>query len=297
MTAHNTIQFGSGAWKRGFTMVPNTVLEAEHLTPGAKLAFALLMKFGRDKGSAYPGQKRMSEAVGCTEKTLRIYLDELKSVGLVEVQRRGQGLTNLYVLHPERELLPVGSVEKTDLELPLTTDKEDTGKEDTEKEDAPAERDRAQDLYDEYLRIVTGAKESKPITPSLRRTADKALAEFDLPELVTALRGFVNWRRKKPGDKRFSSIFASHPGGRPLHDHIDFWITQASDASGLDGFTSETQVKIHRAVRDVQRAFGSNDPDTQATGAESLAYLKERGIEPESAPDGSLFFPSLGGKA
>lgn len=305
MAAHNTIKFGNSTWAKGFTMVPNHVLEAEGLSSGAKLTFALLMKHGRDKHQAFPGQVRMARYAQCTEKTLRGYIKELQSVGLVIVERRGQGKPNLYILHPERELR---QVDTTDLERsPATgqdglfsTEEEDEGKEDEGKEEdgASAPPDRAQELYDGYQRIVLGNAESQPLTPSLRRTADKALAEFDLPDLLTACRGFVNWRRKKPGDKRFSSVFASHPGGRPLHDHIAFWIENAEGggASALDGVPSETKVKITRAVVDVQRAFGSEDPDTLASGEQALEFLKSQGIESAEGRDGRPYFPALGGK-
>jgi len=305
MAAHNTIQFGDGAWKHGFTMVPNTVLEAEHLTGGAKLTFAMLMKFGRAEGRAFPGQKKLAKAVDCTEKTLRVYIDELKSCGLVEVRRRGQGLTNLYVLHPERELLPPGSVASTEPEVASATGKEEAGEEEAVEEDgalAPERaaegepEDAAQRLYDTYLRLVKD-KDSEPVPPSMRRVADKALREFPDPAaLERAVVGFLNWRKKKQGDMRFSSIFASHPGGRPLHDHIDFWISQAGETSPLDGLPSATHAKIHRAVRDVQQAFGSQDPDLLATGEQALEYLKSKGIPPAYRSDGSPYFPALGAK-
>lgn len=156
--------------------------------------------------------------------------------------------------------------------------------------------DREQLLYNEYNHIVKElSRDEQPplITPSIRRVAAKALAEFDLPDLVRALHGFVSWRTKKAGDKRFSSVFASHPGGRPLHDHIAFWIENA-DASPLLGLPSGERVKVQRAVSDVQRAFGSNDPDSLETGAKALEFLEEHGITPTPRePDGYPTFPSL----
>lgn len=305
MPAHNTIEFGSASWKHGFTMVPNHVLDAAHLTGNAKLTFALLMRYGRAKERAYPGQKRMASAVGCTEKTLRVYIDELTGIGLVEVRRRGRGQTNLYVLHPDRELLPIKNGNDDPSGSVTITGKEEQGEEEQEevKDGAAApERadeesdDPAQKLYDTYLRLVKG-KDSEPLPPSIRRAADKALREFPDPaDLERAIVGFLNWRKKKDGDRRFSSIFATHPGGRPLHDHIDFWISQAGETSPLDGLPSETKVKITRAVREVQRAFGTKDPDQQATGEQALEYLKSKGIEPAHRPDGSPYFPSLGAK-
>lgn len=297
MTAHNTIEFGSGAWKHGFTMVPNHVLDAEHLSGQAKVTFALLMRFGRAKERAFPGQARMARLVGCTEKTLRVYIDELTQAGLVEVRRRGRGKTNLYILHPERELLPIKNGNDDPSGSVTITGEEEQERKKNEKEedgaDAPRADDRAQLLYDAYRERVV-ASQKKPITPSLRRVADKALAEFELDELRgPAITGFLNWRKKKPGDTRFSSIFASHPGGRPLHDHIAFWISQAENASPLDSFPSETRTRIARAVREVQRAFGSQDPDTLATGEQALEYLKSLGIENVPKADGSPDFPTL----
>lgn len=295
MATHNTIEFSGHSWKHGFTMVPNHILETDALTSGAKLTFALLMKFGRQEARAFPGQVRMSRYVQCTEKTLRAYITELKAVGLVDVQRRGQGMTNLYILHPDRELLPLGTVESTDLEGSPTTGEEDAGEEDTEEEhgaDAPDRADEPQTLYDAFLAKVQG-QPPRPITPSLRRTAEKALREFPLADLITAIDGFLAWRSKKAGDKRFSSIFASHPGGRPLHDHIEFWISQAGDASGLDGFPSGVRAKIVRAVREVQRGHGSRDTDAVQQATESMKFLESKGIECVRRSDGYPTFPAL----
>jgi hypothetical protein len=176
----------------------------------------------------------------------------------------------------------------------------------TKEPDAPPERasDDAQRLYNAFQSKVQGKAEAdwQPITPSLRRVADKALQEFPLAQLITAIDGFLNWRKQKDGDRRFSSIFASHPGGRPLHDHIAFWISQADGtqqarpAQRKQRDLSEADVKMIRAVRDVQRAFGSQDPDTLAAGEQAMEFLKANGHQPSTRDDGMPYFPSLGGK-
>lgn len=82
----------------GFTMVPNFVLTKKELTVGAKLAYAMLLKYAwADKG-CFPGQIRLAEDMGAGERSIRTYLKELETAGILKIQQRGLGLTNFYRL-------------------------------------------------------------------------------------------------------------------------------------------------------------------------------------------------------
>ena len=87
------------ATRHGFTMVPNFLLTNKSLTVGAKLAYAMLLKYAWSNDACYPGQQKLAEDMGSGERSVRTYLKELEDEGLLEVTQRGLGKTNLYRLH------------------------------------------------------------------------------------------------------------------------------------------------------------------------------------------------------
>jgi len=82
----------------GFTMVPNVVLTNPQLSVGAKLAYAMVLKYAWDNNYCFPGQVRLAEDMGAGERSVRTYLKELETAGLLEIQQRGLGKTNFYRL-------------------------------------------------------------------------------------------------------------------------------------------------------------------------------------------------------
>ena len=83
----------------GFTQVPNFVLTQKELSAGAKLAYAMLLKYAWEDKACYPGQVKLAEDMGAAERSIRTYLKELETGGLLEIEQRGLGKTNLYRLH------------------------------------------------------------------------------------------------------------------------------------------------------------------------------------------------------
>lgn len=81
-----------------FTKMPNAFLRDGTLSPGAKVVYAILKSYvGANVGvPAYPGQDRLAEEVGCSEKTVRKYLDELEERNLIQQVRSGATKTNRY---------------------------------------------------------------------------------------------------------------------------------------------------------------------------------------------------------
>jgi hypothetical protein len=93
-----SVRFESDFEQGGFTAVPNFVLADAALSVQARLTYALLRFYAWQDESCWPGQKALSELIGCSERSLRAYLTELAVRDLVRVERRGMGLTNLYIL-------------------------------------------------------------------------------------------------------------------------------------------------------------------------------------------------------
>lgn len=87
------------ATRYGFTQVPNFLLTNKDLSVGAKLAYAMLLKYAWTDSAVYPGQQTLAVDMGAGERSVRTYLKELEDAKLLEVTQRGLGKTNLYRLH------------------------------------------------------------------------------------------------------------------------------------------------------------------------------------------------------
>ena len=87
------------ATRHGFTQVPNFILTKKDISVGAKLAYAMLLKYAWDNDACFPGQITLAEDMGAAERSVRTYLKELEEAELLEIKQRGLGKTNLYRLH------------------------------------------------------------------------------------------------------------------------------------------------------------------------------------------------------
>ena len=87
------------ATKGGFTQVPNFVLESHKISSGAKLVYAMLLKYAWQNDHCFPGQEALARHMGCSRRSVIRFMKELTRKGFVEITRRGQGKTNLYVLN------------------------------------------------------------------------------------------------------------------------------------------------------------------------------------------------------
>jgi hypothetical protein len=83
---------------RGYTQVPNTILMHPKLSPGAKITYAMLLRYAWQEDQCFPGQERLAKDIGAGERSIRTYLKEIETEGLVEIHQRGLGRSNLYVL-------------------------------------------------------------------------------------------------------------------------------------------------------------------------------------------------------
>ena len=87
------------ATRHGFTQVPNFILTKKDVSVGAKLAYAMLLKYAWGDDACFPGQAKLAEDMGAAERSVRTYLKELENAALLEIKQRGLGKTNLYRLH------------------------------------------------------------------------------------------------------------------------------------------------------------------------------------------------------
>lgn len=87
------------ATQRGWTGVPNFILESKEISIGAELTYAMLLKYAREMDECFPGQERLAKDMGNGVRSVVRYIAELEEVGLITIQRRGQGRPNLYTIY------------------------------------------------------------------------------------------------------------------------------------------------------------------------------------------------------
>lgn len=82
----------------GFTQLPNFILKNPKLSSSAKITYALLLSYAWHNDKVFPGQERLAEDMGAGRRSVIRFIAELEQSSYLEVKRRGQGLTNVYVL-------------------------------------------------------------------------------------------------------------------------------------------------------------------------------------------------------
>ena len=100
MREHNiTLATADPVAHGGFTQVPNFILRDGELSLGAKVTYSMFLSYAWHNDSCFPGQERLAEDMGMSRSRVTEFISELERSGLIEIQRRGQGKTNLYTLH------------------------------------------------------------------------------------------------------------------------------------------------------------------------------------------------------
>lgn len=83
----------------GFTQLPNFILRNPDISIGAKTTYALFLSFAWHNNLCFPGQDKLAKAIGMSIGSINSFVKELETVGLIEIERRGQGKTNIYTIN------------------------------------------------------------------------------------------------------------------------------------------------------------------------------------------------------
>ena len=83
----------------GFTQLPNFILRNPDISIGAKITYALFLSFAWHNNLCFPGQDTLAKAMGMSTGSINAFVKELEAVGLIEIERRGQGKTNIYTIN------------------------------------------------------------------------------------------------------------------------------------------------------------------------------------------------------
>jgi helix-turn-helix protein len=83
----------------GFTQLPNFILRNPAISIGAKTVYSLFISYAWHNNFCFPGQETLAKAIGMSVGSVNAFIKELEAVGLIEIERRGQGRTNLYTIN------------------------------------------------------------------------------------------------------------------------------------------------------------------------------------------------------
>jgi DNA-binding MarR family transcriptional regulator len=94
-----------GLSQSGFTQVPNAVLRTSNLSPGAKLAYTMLLSYAWNNDYCFPGQERLAKDMGVGRTSTHTYIKELTKKGYINVKRQGMNRPNLYEVNLKAKVL------------------------------------------------------------------------------------------------------------------------------------------------------------------------------------------------
>src|SRR5687768_16201880 len=83
----------------GFTQLPNFILKEPHLSVGAKVTYAMFLSYAWHNDNCFPGQERLAQDMGMSRSRVTEFVGELEKAGLIGIERRGLGKTNVYTIH------------------------------------------------------------------------------------------------------------------------------------------------------------------------------------------------------
>jgi DNA-binding transcriptional ArsR family regulator len=79
--------------------IPQSIVHMPGLSHGAKLTWIALAEYAESEQLVCPGHEELACALEVSIATISGYLRELRHAGLLQVHRRGLGLTNVYTLY------------------------------------------------------------------------------------------------------------------------------------------------------------------------------------------------------
>jgi len=79
--------------------VPNFVLRSNKVSPGAKLAYSILLSYAWQNDFCFPGQETLAVDMGVGQRSVIRHLQELQKADFIKIKRQGWGKPNLYELN------------------------------------------------------------------------------------------------------------------------------------------------------------------------------------------------------
>jgi biotin operon repressor len=93
------IRGGDAFTTSGFTQVPNAILRSDKISPGAKLAYTMLLSYAWHNDYCFPGQDRLANDIGISRQSVNTQIKELERKAFIKIKRQGQGRPNIYEIN------------------------------------------------------------------------------------------------------------------------------------------------------------------------------------------------------
>ena len=81
--------------QHGFTQVPNFLFKNSGLSMGAIVVYSKFLSYAWHNDFCFPGQQRLADDLGMGVSSINRFVKELEQSQLIEIDRRGQGKTNI----------------------------------------------------------------------------------------------------------------------------------------------------------------------------------------------------------
>ncbi len=88
-----------------FTQIPNYIIYKTDLSDTAFRTFCHLKSFCYKKATAFPSQSTLSTDRKKSVRSINKHIQELKSLGLIQIGKRGRGQSNIYTLTSEENFI------------------------------------------------------------------------------------------------------------------------------------------------------------------------------------------------
>jgi DNA-binding MarR family transcriptional regulator len=95
---HIIIAFRGAARRKGFSQIPNVVTLDRTISSPAYRLYALLVSYAMQAEGSIASQGAIAEDLGCTDRSIRNWLDELEERGLISIHQQGQMRPNVYII-------------------------------------------------------------------------------------------------------------------------------------------------------------------------------------------------------
>lgn len=159
----------------GFTAIPNRVLENNGVSLGARMTYAMLLKYAWQKNFCFPAQESIARDLAVTDRSVRTFLNELRDKKLISWKRQGLNRPNIYYILKLPDLNPNSPNGHSGPENISAPDRKQTSAQDrkqaSDKEDSIKKTQNTGTVIKKSLTKTASPKEPKQINwAALQRT-------------------------------------------------------------------------------------------------------------------------------
>lgn len=269
----------------GFTAIPNRILQNGSLSLGARMTYAMLLKYAWQDNFCFPAQAQIAKDLGLKERMTRYHLEELKRHKLIDWKRQGLNRPNIYYI----------------LRLPDFPDRQSIADPDRQSTSA---QDRQRIAYNEYSSTKTQKDVNVAFSSSRKNnhpTASEEVLLADIaaelgdknPKSKAAFRKVINVLGSEATRQLLSLTKEAHQRGQIRGKKAPYFIGMAKNIAGERGLSlgfGSTLTKRAPLPHDTtasDEAIKQLPPDLQA----AFASLKAKIGNSEAVQDAKGYHP------